>query len=51
MNMCLPKFEFYHKLNQTQTLNDLIFLKQFLSGVRSKIHHVRRNILSTGQSV
>ena len=48
MKMCFPKFDIYHKLKQTQTLDVLFFL---ITDVRSEIHLVRRNIVSTVQSI
>ena len=52
VEMHLPKFDIYQSavaaivLRATQTLSKII-----LSDVRSGIHLVRRNIVSTGQSV
>ena len=52
MNKCLPEFDIYQKLKQTQTLDDLTFFqKKVLLVVRPEIHLVRGNIVSTGQSV
>ena len=34
MDMCLPQFDIYHKLKQTQTLDVLIFSKKVFSDVR-----------------
>ena len=48
--MCLPKFDTYQKLKQIQTLDVLIFFK-IRPDVRSEIHLVQRDIVSTGQPV
>ena len=48
MNMCLPKFDIYHKLKPIQTLDDLIFSK-ISSDFQPDIHLVRRNIVFTRQ--
>ena len=51
MSKCLPEFDVYQKLKQTQTLDDLTFFqKKVLCVVSLEIHLVRRNIVSTGQS-
>ena len=53
MDMCLPKFDTYQKLKQTQTLDVLTFFqkkRKKLCDIRSEIHLVRRNIDSTGHS-
>ena len=56
MNMCLPEFDNYQRaaapncFRATQILDVLIFPKKGLSGVRSEIYLVRRNIGSTGES-
>ena len=56
MDICLPKFDIYQGkvapnfLRATQTLDVLNFFKKIvLSDVRSEIHLVRYNIVSTGQ--
>ena len=59
MDLCLPTFDIYQGtvapnciLRATQTLNILIFFqKKVLPDARSESHLVRRNIVSTGQSV
>ena len=53
MDLCLRKFDIYHKLKQTQTFDTLIFFlkKRVLCGVPSQIDLVRCNIVSTEQPV
>ena len=58
MNICLPNFDIYQDtvapncFKSHTNLDVLIFYKStFLSDVRSEIRLVRRNIVSTGQSV
>ena len=58
MDICLPKLNIYEgtvapncfRSHTTPWCPDF-FRKNFLSDVRSEIHLVRRNIVSTGQSV
>ena len=56
--MCLPKFDIYQGTlapncfkNHTNSRCPDFFQKNVLSDVRSEIHLVRRNVVSTGQSV
>ena len=51
MNVCLTKFDIYHRLKQAQTLDVHFLMSKFFSNVQFEIHLVRRNIISTGQSV
>ena len=57
MDICLPKFDIYQGtvtqvvLRAAKTLEILFSFKKILSDVRSEIHLVRRNIVSTGESV
>ena len=51
MNVCLTEFDIYHRLKQAQTLDVHFLMSKFFSNVQFEIHLVRRNIISTGQSV
>ena len=57
MDMCLPKFDIYQStvapncFKSQQTLDVLLSFKTVLFDVRTEIHFVRLNIVSTEQSV
>ena len=51
MYMCLPKFDIYQRTVAPNCFKSHKTRKKKLSDDRSKIHFVRRNIISTRQSV